>query len=300
MENNQHNDYLWYIREKEGIKGPFTLGMMNRFILIGRLKMDAEISRDKHDWSLVNNTQAVIPKEMQHVRTEQDHERLLQAQLREDERSKDRRREKLDEFNGRRKKTDRRQSEGVISRVHRQTREKILNQKPPAVTSTISVIFIIGIITGLVALGAYLYSQTGKDPVRRADCNALPEKGVNWNNCQMEGRQLIEAVLENSKLRNVNMLGANLAGAKLAGADLIYANLSIVSLVRADLKNAVLKAVNLRGANLSYAVFAGADLSYADLRGAQIIGVDFTGADLSRAIWVDGYECKAGSIGMCK
>ncbi|NOY66359.1 MAG: pentapeptide repeat-containing protein [Gammaproteobacteria bacterium] len=300
MDNNEQNDYLWYMRDKEGVKGPFTIGMIHRFILVGRLKMDTEISRDKHDWSLVKNTPAVIPQEMKHVRTEQDHERLLQAQLREDERSKDRRREKLDKFKGRRNKTDRRQSEGVIPRSHRKTREKILNQKSPSAPNIIPVIFIVGFITALVVAGVYLYFQTDKHPVRQTDCNAPPEKEVNWNNCQMEGRQLIEAALENSKLRNTNMLGANLSSAKLAGADLTYANLSIVSLAKADLKKAVLKGANLRGADLTNATFAGADLSYADLRGAQIKGVDFTGADLSRTIWIDGYECKAGSTGICK
>jgi len=67
---------------------------------------------------------------------------------------------------------------------------------------------------------------------------------------------------------------------------------------------------NLSGANLSNALFGPtakytADFSRANLQGANFTGsnvptsVNFAGADLSGATWVDGLVCAAGSIGKC-
>ena len=56
----------------------------------------------------------------------------------------------------------------------------------------------------------------------------------------------------------------------------------------------------LRNADLSYANLRGADLGYADLRGANLGAADLSGAKLDNAIWIDGNECAAGSVGECK
>jgi len=299
MDASEHNDYLWYTRDEKGVKGPFTIGMMHRFILIGRLKLKSEVSRDKRDWTMIRNVSILIPEEMQHVRTDEDHERLLQAQLREDERSKDRRREKLEEFQGRRKKTDRRQPEGVISKAYRRTRSHVANEAQSDKRNILPSLFVVGVILCLLISGIYVYLQSDQSTYKQADCTTPASSGVNWSHCQMEGKTLIGAMLKSATMRNVNLTGANLSSIKLAQADLSYANLSIVSLVNADLKKAILKGVNLRGADLSNAVFKGADLSYADLRGAKIKGADFSGVILSKAIWVDGSYCKVGAVSVC-
>jgi uncharacterized protein YjbI with pentapeptide repeats len=62
----------------------------------------------------------------------------------------------------------------------------------------------------------------------------------------------------------------------------------------------LLVGVGLRNADLSYANLSGADLSYADLRGANLGAADLTGVKLDNAIWIDGNECAAGSVGECK
>jgi len=299
MDNSQYNDYLWYTRDKQGIKGPFTIGMMHRFILIGRLQLKSEVSRDKRDWLIVRNVSILIPEEMQHIRTDEDQERLLQAQLREDERSKDRRREKLGEFQGRRNKTDRRQPEGVISKAYRRTRSHVTNETLTDERNILPSLFIVSVIVCLLITGIYVYLESDQSAYKQADCTIPAKSGVNWSHCQMEGKALIGAMLERATIRNANLTGANLSSIKLAQADLSYANLSIVSLANADLKKAILKGVNLRGADLSNAIFRGADLSYADLRGAQIKGADFSGVILSKAIWVDGSQCKVGAVSVC-
>ena len=55
MRNKETSNYLWYTRNENGVKGPFTIGMVQRFVLIGRLKDDDEVSQDKDIWSRVRN-----------------------------------------------------------------------------------------------------------------------------------------------------------------------------------------------------------------------------------------------------
>jgi len=300
MINKDNSRYLWYTRNKHGTKGPFTIGMVQRFILIGRLSMDDEVSTDKRVWKTIKTEPVVIPDEMRHVHTEDDHERLLQAQLREDERSKDRRREKLGEFQGRRNKTDRRQSEAVVTRAHREVRNHVQEDVDPSPRNIIPGLFSVGLVVGLIFLGIYIYLEQEKTPVQVSNCNAVPEPGVNWNHCQLEGIQLSGKDLRAAKLNNTILTGANLGDTQLSKADLAYANMSIASLVGADLVESILKGANLRGANLSNVNFTNADLSYADLSGAYIEGADFSNAILYRTIWVDGRQCLPGSVGECK
>lgn len=299
MINKDKNRHLWYTRNKHGTKGPFTTGMVQRFILIGRLNMDDEVSNDKRDWKVIKTESMVIPDEMRHLRTEDDHERLLQARLREDERSKDRRREELGEFQGRRKKTDRRKSEGVITRVHRKIRNNVQDSAVPVTRNIVPGLFSIILIIGLIAAGIYIFAEQEK-PVQVSTCSAVPAPGVNWNNCQLEGAQLSGKNLRGAKLKNMNLTGANLTAAQLSEADLAYTNLSIATLAAADLQKTVFKGANLRGADLSNANLSGADLSHADLRGANIKGANFSNAILYRTIWIDGRQCLPGSVGECK
>jgi len=300
MKIKDNSNYLWYTRNNHGIKGPFTLGMVQRFILIGRLKIDDEISQDKRSWETVKNVQVVIPEEMRQLNSSDAQERLLQAQLREDERSKDRRRQKLDAFQGRRAKKDRRQPEDVTIRAHREIRNHAQEKTVSTGRNLLPAVFSFGLIVGLFVLGLYVYYEGETMPVRLSDCNAKPGPGVNWNHCQLEGVQLAGLNLLGAKLNNTNLSGANLVRVQLGKADLAYANLSIASLVETNLKNSIVKGTNFRGADLRNVNFAGADLSHADLSGANITGADFSNAILYRAIWVDGRQCSPDSIGNCR
>ena len=55
----------------------------------------------------------------------------------------------------------------------------------------------------------------------------------------------------------------------------------------------------LRRATLRNAVLDGADLRAADLTGAHVAGISLVGARMDSALWVDGSQCAANSIGEC-
>ena len=241
MRNKETSNYLWYTRNENGVKGPFTIGMVQRFVLIGRLKQDDEVSQDKDTWRLVRNTPAVIPDEMRDVRSDEDHQRLLQARLREDERLKDRRRAELGEFQGRRNKQDRRQIEDINIRVHRemksQTQANYVVEKKNAIPVTLSALLLIG----LMIVGIFVYMESAKLNHHSPDCNSLPGPAVNWSHCQMEGVQLSGKDLQGAMFNNTNLTAANLANTRLVKADLAYSNLGLAVLLEADLQHASLK-----------------------------------------------------------
>ncbi|HEC29826.1 MAG TPA: pentapeptide repeat-containing protein [Gammaproteobacteria bacterium] len=302
MNTKENTDYLWYTRNDNGVKGPFTIGMMHRFVLVGRLKMDDEISSDKKEWRTVRETPVVMPEEMCNIETENDHQRLLQAQLREDERAKDRRRTELGEFQGRREKTDRRQAERLNARVHREIRNQshdtIMNK--PGSTSPLPFIVFFVLFAVIIFLVFFVWFNEGDKTVQISDCASKPAAGVNWNHCQMQGIQLSGENIQGAHMNNANLTGANLQNTRLMQSDLAYANLGIANLREADLYGSILKGANLSGADLRQANFSKTDLSFADLRNANIKGADFKGALLSRTIWVDGTLCMPGSIGRCR
>lgn len=301
MINDQdQSNYLWYTRNKNGVKGPFTVGMIRRFVLIGRMSMKDEVSQDKQTWKRVADTEEVIPLEMRNVTTDDDRQRLLQAQLREDERSRERRRAELDEFEQlRRRNSDRRNPEDVTIRVHREIRNRLQNEYAREEVRRWPGYLTIGFISILVLSGIYIYFVTRNQVPELSDCDAKPMAGVNWNHCQMEGINLRQLNLRGASMNNTNLSGADLRGTDLSGADLSYANLSITDLTGADLHQASLKGAGLRGSTLSGANLVNADLSYADLRGAKIEGVQLQGAILNKAFWLDGSLCGPDSVGKC-
>jgi len=299
MSKKETSKYLWYTRNINGVKGPFTIGMMQRFVLIGRLKQDSEISHDKLKWLTVKQVPDLIPEEMRELKSEADQERLLQAQLREDERSKDRRRAELGEFQGRRNTNDRRQIENVNARIHRESRVKTQDDYIPEKHTLLPTTVAFFLITALVVIGLFVYLEMSKEEVLSSDCNSRPVSGVNWDHCQMEGVQLAGKDLKHSHFNNTNLTAANLKDAQLNNADLAYANLGLANLSGANFSHASLKGANLHHADMSRGDFNNADLSYADLRNANIDGAVFDNAKLYKTIWVDGSLCVSGINGIC-
>jgi len=299
MNKKEKSNYLWYIRNEKGVKGPFTIGMVQRFVLIGRLKQDDEVSLDKKQWMPVKDVSDIIPEEMRDIHSDDDQQRLLMAQLREDERSRDRRNAEASEFQGRRNSNERRQVEAINTRIHREIKNKTMTiylaDKKFLIPTTLSILLLVG----LIVLGMFIYIESGKQVVQSPDCNNYPAPGVNWNHCQMEGVQLPGKELQGAHFNNANLTAANLSGVRLNKADLAYANLSLAVLRDADLQGAVLKGANLRKADLRKANFTGVDLSYADLRNADITDAVFTDAILYKTIWVDGSQCLSETKGAC-
>jgi len=298
-EHDQSN-YLWHTRINNVVKGPFTVGMVRRFVLIGRMSMDDEVSQDKLTWRRVKDTEEVIPYEMRNITTDEDRQRLLQAQLREDERSRERRRADLDEFKKlRRRTTDRRNPEDMTTRMHREIRNRLQDEYAREEARRWPVYLIIGFIGILAVTGIYIYMVSRNQVPELSNCDAKPAAGVNWNHCQMEGVNLRQLNLQGASMNNTNLSGADLRGTNLSGSDLSYANLSITDLTDADLHDAQLKGAGLRGSILSGANLANADLSYADLRGAKLDGAQLQGAFLNKAFWLDGSICGPDSVGKC-
>lgn len=299
MKKKEKSNYLWYIRNEKGVKGPFTIGMVQRFVLIGRLKQDDEVSQDKEQWLAVKDVNDIIPEEMRDMHSEDDEQRLLIAQLREDDRSSERRNAELSEFQGRRRPNERRQVEDFNTRIHRDIKNKTITNyladKKLLVPTTLSILLFVG----LIILGLFIYIESGKQVVQSPDCNSYPAPGVNWNHCQMEGVQLPGKQLQGAHFNNANLTAANMSGVNLAKADLAYANLSLSILRDANLQGATMKGTNLRSADLRNAKFIAVDLSYADLRNAKVDGAVFTDAILYKTIWIDGSQCLSEARGGC-
>ncbi len=316
---------LWYTRRSGEVRGPFPAGQITRFILLGRIRECDELSVDQQIWQSVSEVPVLIPEEMKaDLQDAAAYERLMIARMREDERAaRDRRGQ--DETTSAGVPRDRRCSdddrraweESEILR-HREIKTAITE----AAKHSKQNYFLRGAAVALllaVVVGSALYFQPWEEH-ELSDCNAIPQPWVNWNNCFMEGVQLVSMDLRGSRLHNANLSGGDLRGSQFTGADLAYANLSLGNLTGVDLQGATLVGTNLRksnlgdanlsGANMAYAIlrnanlshtrFVDADLRHADLRGAVLKNTDFTGANLSQARWLDGRVCKPNSRGRCE
>ncbi|MBT7890242.1 MAG: pentapeptide repeat-containing protein, partial [Deltaproteobacteria bacterium] len=101
-----------------------------------------------------------------------------------------------------------------------------------------------------------------------------------------------------------NLKSANLEKAKLIGVNFQHSNLNNAYLIGTDprdanFRGANLKGTNLKGARLDRADFTEADLVEANLFEAHINQAIFLGADLQKAVWVNGEVCQPRSIGRC-
>ena len=112
-----------------------------------------------------------------------------------------------------------------------------------------------------------------------AKCEDPAKPGVDWAGCNKVG-----SYLKDKDLRDANLQGANLRQANFEGANLSGANLN----------EAILLGANLEGANLE-----GATITSAFLTKALVAGIRLKGASLDNTYWVNGKQCKPGSIGEC-
>ncbi|HEC07278.1 MAG TPA: pentapeptide repeat-containing protein [Thiolapillus brandeum] len=319
MSNNQ----LWYTRRDDQIRGPFPAPQISRFILLGRIIDTDELSTDQRNWQKVSEVPVLVPEELKADLSDPEaYQKLMIARMREDERNARDRRDgtKPGEPMPERRKADkgRRKDEEEAMIRHREIKTAIAEAAAQRkqhyfLRGVLATLFLVSII------GAAWYFQPWQEEGSAADCNALPQPWVNWNNCLMEGVKLVTADLRGAHLRNTNLAGADLRGAQLAGADIAYANLvgAKVSgaelpqaiLLGANLRNADVSSANLHGADLSYAILQGTDLTNADLTESNLNNADLTGAKLKtarlqgarldHAIWVDGGVCATGSLGRC-
>jgi len=322
---NKDKKNLWYTRRGLEIRGPFPVGTITRYILLGRIVDTDELSHNQVDWRTVSESPEVAPQELKLDLSIPEHRQKLRiAKLREDERQPNDRRIEYDSTHKQesaeylsRSDTERREKENNITLRHRKSKSDFLHKlKSNHENYTPRVLLMISLV--VVIVGASIAMSPGHQAAVN-DCGQAPMAYVNWSNCSMEGINLHDLDLAGAKLLNTKMSGAKLVNVKLIGAKLSYIDLSNARLSDSDIQDAMLMGANLRSSklaninmknsNLSYAILQGADLSNvnfqnANLRnvvfnGAKLSAVDFSGANLENAIWVDNTVCGPRSIGQC-
>ena len=281
----------WYIRSHPGgkVKGPFPGGQISQEILLGRHKIDEEVSHDKEEWLLIRDVPEILPDILSKNRDDPDFNKRLDAARRwADER---RGISDIDEQGERRANVSYETEE--IKRLHRLATAAKKKNSPLATFVQLS-IALIAIIAVIVL--AFQYSPKDTDTV---DCAAAAKQGVNWSGCKFIGAQLVEMKLVAANLMNSNLQTANLQSSDLSHANLKFAQLHLTNLKSVNFTKANLTGADLMGANLSGANFNQANLSYANFRDAILNSTDFSNARLDNAIWIDGRTCRVNSIGSC-
>ena len=286
----------WYTRQHGVVGGPYPGDLIDRFIVLGRLHADTEVSLDGVSWQPLGQAWDLssLP----------DGEALHRAQLWEDQRVTDRRTTSLGSAEERRSRSDRRRSETPGAILRRIGRARRMRQGPVLKAGPLVYLGLGGLLALLTTASVYLYFvRVSGNPIDTAwgrSC-ALPlQPGVRWTHCDLRGRRFPQAQLPGVQASNVNLQGSLLSGSNLRNADFSYANLQGARLDGADLSRAMLKGANLEGAVLSGATLDGADLSYANLLGAEMANLSLRGAVLNHAIWSDGSPCAANAVGSCR
>lgn len=289
----------WYTRRGDMIKGPFTAGLIGRHILIGRLRLEDEVSNDKETWTRLASVPELIPEVM---KGDQDDpfvkERLLAAQRWADERlqTDPRSEQAVSGYTERRRAGDRREGELDEVLEHR----GVLRQRRLGMNSENTLpgwILLLLILGGISWGGYYAYENRPEEVV--IDCQSPPLPKINWQNCVLPGRQLSAVDLSGAILRNANLSGAELQSAMLANANADFANMSEAKLANADLGQVSLLGANLHNADLRNTNLQNVNLSFANLTGAKLDGADLQGANLHKTIWTDGITCAEGSLTVC-
>lgn len=291
--------HVWYARRAGEVSGPFPIGLIRRFVLLGRLQLNDEVSPDKEYWKKIKNVSEVIPEEMRDLKTEEDRMRLVLAQIHENDRGRDRSLEGEKPYLGRRSPEDRRSPEMQEILTRRQARNQIDNSKKSRKNKLLSILFLATLLVLIIGGGVYVYTQLPEQKIQKVHCDAPATPGVNWSYCKKEGTVLIAKKLDGAILNSTDMHSANLRGSSFRKSDLSYIILSAADLSYTDFQQATLVGASFRGADLSFARLNGADLSFANLRSANLGGASLEGAKLGNAIWVDGSVCAEGSVGSC-
>ncbi len=285
---SEHRAQNWYVRSKGKVTGPFPAGLVGRYILLGRIKFDDEVSADREQWQPVKRVHHLIPDAIKDVARNPDDEEARER-LKAARRWADERLESAAKGDSRGVEDDAEMHHRMImaSRTHERKRQNRVLQ------------YLLAITLAVVVVGGVLLIPRG-DEFAEPQCDAPAAPGVNWSNCLMQGSRLANSNLEGAVLRNTNLSRSVLRAARLVSSDLAYANLSASMLRGADLSKALMKGANLRSADLSRANLSGVDLSYADLSGADLKGTIMKGAKLDNAIWGPDFICLPGSVGECR
>jgi hypothetical protein len=81
----------WYSRREGVIRGPFSAEQITRYLLLGRIRLNDELSTDKSAWSLANFFSDMLPPEATNLTSWDDYQKLVEARMLVDERKSERR-----------------------------------------------------------------------------------------------------------------------------------------------------------------------------------------------------------------
>lgn len=281
----------WYVKRGDRIQGPFPNQLISRYLILGRMDLDTEVSPDQVNWVPVRQYKALVPDVVLNTHTPEGRKALMLARVREDERSS---RENESAGDSR---DERRVNEDEIMQLHRQLRDDLLQRyrSQPQLTRRNLAVVVSLVAVLMLALLFYRPSDQGQG----ADCNAPAEPGVNWSGCNKQGASLVAQDLSSAVLESTALNGADFTRSRLDNANLSYADLSQSELVQASLRDASLVGANLRKANLQGTQLQNANLAYAELEGARLEGAALDNARFDNAIWINGQHCLPGSLGAC-
>lgn len=291
----------WYLRKNGEVRGPFPSGLLSRYLLLGRVNEEDEISSDAHEWFPIKDVPELIPDVMKGDLSDPLVQERLQAARRwADERNIDRRSGRKDkpEPQGNRRSADRRETEQSPILEFRNRRANRQYEVLVEYRGRWAILLIAGTIAVFAGIFISLYKPP--PPQLGADCRRPAAPNVNWSNCALDGAHLSGLNLSGAALYSASLTAANLSKSKLNGVNLSYAALSVADLQGADLRGANLVGAKLRQAKLNNARLENADLSYADLTGADLSGVSMHNTKLGNAIWTDGRRCLPESVDTCR
>jgi len=294
----QGKQALWYVRRKGPVKGPFPSGTIRRFLMLGRILLTDQVSRDKKRWQMVSEVPEMMPPEVRKALVEGNVEDLLPIRYREDERSGRERRTAQDNLKfADRRKGERRADEDEVLKRLREAKTALREEKAKGNKMPVAAALVIGLLV-LLIVGYGVYIGAPEAPPA-PDCAAAPAPGVNWRNCRLDGLSAESKDLSGAIINNAIMRDAKLSGTRFNESDLQYTDFTGADLSYAEMKGVLLKGAGLRNADLSYADLSGSDLSFADLRGANLGAARLDGVRFDHAIWINGAECAPGSVGRC-
>ena len=81
----------WYARRNGVVRGPFSRKTVSRYILLGRIHIDDELSQDRIDWQRAGQVAALVPSVMTPIANPVDNRAYLEAFALADERVGERR-----------------------------------------------------------------------------------------------------------------------------------------------------------------------------------------------------------------
>ncbi len=87
----EKSDKCWYTRRDGVMRGPFTAENVSRYILLGRIHLDDEVSQDRETWIVAGHLDNLLPDELKSQSCWDDYQKLVTAHMQADERKSDRR-----------------------------------------------------------------------------------------------------------------------------------------------------------------------------------------------------------------